>query len=115
MPSHKSRSLKKSSLASKVKKVGSPKLISVKKSPLKDKKLRATFSDGTHTDFGYAGMSDYTKHKDKARRARYIARHKARENWGNYKSRGALSRYILWGDSTSLRENVARYKRKFGI
>ena len=28
-----------------------------------------------HTDFGARGMSDFTKHKDKERRSRYITRH----------------------------------------
>jgi hypothetical protein len=33
-------------------------------SPLKSKKYRATFDDGTHTDFGFAGMEDYTQTGD---------------------------------------------------
>jgi hypothetical protein len=82
-------------------------------SPIEGKKLRATFSDGTHTDFGAAGMDDYTKTHDKDQRLRYLMRHRKNENWANPKSAGALSRYILWGESTSVEANLAAYKRRF--
>lgn len=81
------------------------------KSPIKGKKYRAYFSDGTHTDFGASGYSDFTKHKDPSRMKRYLARHKKREDWGNLKSPGALSRYILW-NKPSLSASVADYKRR---
>lgn len=93
---------------------GKLRLLKITKSPIKTKKLRATFSDGTHTDFGYKGMSDYTKHKDSARKQRYIARHKKREHWNSPKSAGALSRYVLW-NKPSLRGSISDYKRKFGL
>lgn len=87
------------------------------RSPNPDKKWRAIFTDEdgkeTHTDFGSAGMSDYTIHKDKLRRARYLARHRARETWSNPKTAGALSRWLLWGDSTSIETNVRAFRRKF--
>ena len=66
------------------------------------------------THFGAAGMSDYTKHKDKKRKTRYLTRHKKRENWSNYMSAGALSRWILWNKKT-LRESKADYKRRFNL
>jgi hypothetical protein len=71
------------------------------------------FDDGTHTDFGAAGMDDYTITHDKDQRTRYLTRHRKNENWNNPKSAGALSRYILWGDSTSIETNLAAYKRRF--
>ena len=43
---------------------GKLRLVKISKSPKAGKKLRAVFSDGSHTDFGSAGMSDFTKHKD---------------------------------------------------
>ena len=64
--------------------------------------------------FGAAGMSDYTKHKDKKRKTRYLTRHKKRENWSNYMSAGALSRYILWGEPT-LRASIQKYKNRFNL
>ncbi len=92
--------------------------VTIKASPKAQKKLVATFTraDGTTktTHFGSAGMDDYTRTKDKEQRARYIARHKKRENWSDPESAGALSRYILWGDSTSQRTNIASFKRRFG-
>ena len=47
----------------------------VVKSPVKGKKYRARLSDGTHVDFGAAGMADYTTHRDPRRMARYLRRH----------------------------------------
>ena len=89
-------------------------LVKVVRSPVKGKKLRAVFSNGRHTDFGASGYSDFTKHKDTARRSRYIARHSKRENWRNFRSPGALSRYILWNKPT-LRGSIADYKRRFKL
>jgi hypothetical protein len=93
------------------------KLLSIKRSPKKDKKYMATFSRNGRikkVHFGARGMSDYTKHKDSKRKSRYIQRHKKRENWSEPTSPGALSRYILWG-KPSFRESVAAYKRKFHL
>ena len=84
-------------------------------SPNPEKKWRAEFDDGTHTDFGSAGMDDYTKTGDKERRALYLIRHSKNENWRDYKSAGALSRFILWGDSTSIATNLTAYKRRFNL
>ena len=86
----------------------------VSRSPLKGKKLRAFFSDGTHVDFGAAGYSDYTKHRDPARKERYILRHRAQENWRSPKARGTLSRFVLWNKPT-LAASIADYKRRFGL
>ena len=78
-------------------------------------KYIATFGDGTTTKFGAAGMDDYTKTGDKDQQLRYLTRHRKNENWNNPKSAGALSRYILWGDSTSIATNLAAYKRRFNL
>jgi hypothetical protein len=75
----------------------------------------AEFKDGTHTRFGAVGYDDYTTGHDKEQRDRYIARHQARENWNNPKSAGALSRWILWGESTSLLANQRAYERRFNL
>ena len=96
------------------------KLQSVKPSPNPDKKLVATFvkDDGSTktTHFGAAGMDDYTKTKDPEQRRRYIERHgRGAENWRDPTSAGALSRYILWGESTSLARNIAAFKSKFNL
>ena len=104
------------------------KLKSVVKSHKPDKKWDATFiyRDGHEKTipFGakkqvngtWVDMSDYTKHKDKTRRARYLARHSGMgENWSKPDTAGALSKWILWGPSTSFRKNVQTFKRRFNL
>ena len=46
--------------------------------------------------FGASGMSDYTIHKDEARKQRYINRHKALEDFNNPETAAYYSRWILW-------------------
>jgi len=102
--------------------------VTLTKSPISKKKWRATFThedgkggDGapsrgvTHTDFGDSSMEDYTQHHNPLRRANYLSRHKARENWRDPTSAGSLSRHLLWGDSTSLQQNFRNFKRKFSL
>ena len=40
-------------------------------------------ASGKKVLFGAIGYEDYTIHKDPIRKARYIARHKNKENWTN--------------------------------
>ena len=92
-------------------------LISITKSSKSGKKLMAKFrgKNGREktTHFGASGMDDYTLTKDKAARKRYRQRHKKDLRTGDPTRAGFLSYYILWGDSTSRRENIASYKRRF--
>ena len=46
--------------------------------------------------FGQASASDFTIHKDEARKQRYINRHKKNENWNDKDSAGDWSRWLLW-------------------
>jgi hypothetical protein len=78
------------------------------------RKYTAFFDDGSKTSFGQYGASDYTMHKDEARRERYRARHKKDLDTKDPKRAGYLSYYILWGDSTSLQQNVKDYNKRFG-
>ena len=77
------------------------------------KRYTAVFADGTRTHFGLAGGSTYIDHRDKGKRAAYVARHRPGEDWSDPKSAGALSRYLLWGESTSLAANVRTYRKTF--
>ena len=91
----------------------------IKKSTNPKKKYMAVFYDNNKkkvktTHFGSSGMSDYTKHKDKSRKRRYLTRHRDREKWNDYMSAGSLSRYILWGEPT-FRASVQKYKKKFNL
>lgn len=89
--------------------------VEIKPSTSKGKKFMAIFYDGDNkiktTHFGAAGMSDFTKNKDEARKQRYLDRHSG-ENWNDYKSAGALSRYVLW-NKPSLQASIADYKKRF--
>lgn len=90
------------------------------KSSNSKKKMTAIFyKDGKKiktTHFGAKGYDDYTKTKDKKQRTRYINRHtNSSENHSDYKSAGSLSRYILWGNSTSIRQNISSYKNRFNL
>jgi hypothetical protein len=84
------------------------------KSPIKGKKYRAVFyrngEEFKHTDFGAEGMSDYTIHKDKERKERYINRHKKNEDWEDPFSAGALSRFVLW-EKPNLKSSWNFYKK----
>jgi hypothetical protein len=114
--SHKKSSHKKSHKRSSTKRSGL-KLVSIKKSPKKDKKLVATFEQNGRTKqvhFGAAGMSDYTKHKDLQRKHRYENRHKKNENWNDPTTAGALSKHILW-NKPSLKASISDFKKKFGL
>jgi len=94
------------------------KFVSLKRSTDPDKKYMATFEDNGRTKtthFGAAGMTDYTLSKDPERRAAYLRRHQANENWNDPTSAGALSRWLLWGPSTSLRENLNAFIKRFGL
>jgi len=84
-------------------------------SPLKKKKWRAEFDDGTHADFGDPAYEDYTQHGDEKRRASYRARHKPMLDKTTPKDPAYLSYYLLWGDSKSLEQNIRNYKKRFNV
>jgi len=94
-------------------------LLSVKKSDRPEKKFMAEFEMDNgrkrRTYFGAAGMDDYTITKDKEQRKRYRERHQKDLKTDDPTRAGFLSYYLLWGDSTSLRENIRMYKKKFNL
>ena len=99
--------------------MGEFKLVSIKPSTKSGKKLMATFENKKNkrqsvTYFGASGYDDYTTKKDKEQRARYRSRHKG-DNLSNPRSAGSLSWNVLWGNSTSKRDNIAAFKRKFSL
>ena len=92
----------------------------VEKGTGKNKKLKAIFYDAEGkkiktTQFGDSRYEDYTQHKDKKRRSKYLTRHKKDLEKGNYMNAGYLSYYILWGASTNLKKNIQAYKRRFKL
>jgi hypothetical protein len=94
-------------------------LKTIRRSHKKDKKFDAVFeyADG-HTKtvpFGQKGYSDFTKHKDKTRRARYLKRHSGMgEHWNQPDTPGALSKWILWNKPT-FSASVADFKKRFNL
>jgi len=101
------------------------KLISVKPSDKKEKRLVASFclcegeskccdKKKKKVHFGYKGGSTYIDHKDDKKKDAYIARHKVNENWNDPTTAGALARYILWNKKT-LSESIADFKKRFNL
>lgn len=93
-------------------------LESITESPSKGKKLKAVFrldTGRTRTiHFGAKDYDDYTIHNDKNRRANYIRRHAAREDFNNPLTAGALSRWILWNKKT-LEASIRDFCRRFDL
>jgi hypothetical protein len=93
------------------------KLINIKKSNKSGKKLMATFDTNGRRKvihFGAAGMSDFTKHKDKIRRNRYIFRHLKDYRTGDPSRAGYLSMFVLW-NKPSLQASIADYRRRLNV
>jgi len=77
-------------------------------------KWKAIFKDGKTTKFGASGMGDYTLTGDKEARRLYRIRHKKDLDTNNPQRAGYLSYYILWGDSTSITQNMKSFNKMFG-
>ena len=95
------------------------KLLKVVKSDSPGKKWKAVFETDSGrtktTHFGDSSAQDYTITHDKEQRDRYRTRHKKDLETGDPTRAGFLSYYVLWGDSTSFDQNLASYRRKFGL
>ena len=102
------------------------KLEKVVKSDAKGKKFTAYFcmckgeskcceGDKKKVHFGQENADDYTITKDKEQRDRYRKRHKKDLDTKDPTRAGYLSYYLLWGDSTSLQQNIKDYKKRFNL
>ncbi len=100
------------------------KLISIKPSTNKDKKLMATFEQDNGrqvtTHFGAKGFKDFTIYSKqdpklaKQKKESYLARHRVNEDWNDVMSPGALSRWILWSEPT-IEASIKKFKKKFDL
>lgn len=99
------------------------KLIGIRPSTNKDKKLMATFEEKGREKtihFGAKGLMDYTKYYKqdkevaKVKRDAYLARHRTNENWNDPTTAGSLSRWILWNMPT-VEASVKDFKKKFNL
>lgn len=88
------------------------------RSPNKNKKYRIVTPEFISVDFGQAGASDYTIHKDQDRKYRYISRHIKREYkfWdkSGIQTPSFWSRWLLWNLPT-LEESIKDIENKFNI
>jgi hypothetical protein len=98
------------------------KLLAIEHSTSPGKKWMAVFrTDAGRTrkiHFGASGMDDYTLTHDKAQRDRYRVRHAKdlqTDAGRTGVSAGALSYYILWGDSVGMGQNILAYKKRFSL
>jgi hypothetical protein len=64
--------------------------------------------------FGAFGYSDFIQHGDKARKQRYLNRHRKNEDWSDPTTPGALSRFILWNKPT-LEDSIKDFIKRFDI
>lgn len=100
------------------------KLIYIKPSTNKDKKLMAKFEKDNGrtitTHFGQASAMDYTKYYKRdpriaeQKKDAYIARHKVTEDWNNPTKPGALSRWILW-ELPTIEASITKFKKRFNL
>ena len=82
------------------------------KSDRPDKKYFIITNDNKKIYFGQASSSDFTLHKDEARKQRYINRHKKNENWNNKDTAGFWSRWLLW-EKPTIKESYEYIKNKY--
>ena len=66
--------------------------------------------------FGAAGYSDFPKHKDEARRQRYIKRHEKNEDWNKsgIDTPSFWALYLLWNKPT-IQESYNDIKRRIKV
>jgi hypothetical protein len=89
------------------------KIIKIINSPVKNKRFRVYLDDNTYYDFGLKDpkFGTYIDHHDKEKRENYRRRHLGnkieRERITTYSPSPSLfSYYLLWGDNTSLKDNI---------
>jgi hypothetical protein len=106
-----------------------PKLLRVVPSATREKKYDAVFrlaeggaADAREKVVSFGGRrengvpyDDYLNSGNRMKREAYIARHRVNEDWTDPMSAGTLSRYLLWGDSRKMSENLRAYRRRFGV
>jgi hypothetical protein len=81
----------------------------------KGKRFMVTFENGKTIHFGMLGGKTYIDEGDKAKRTAYLQRHQKNEDWNDPYSAGAVSRWILWGDSKDLEANHMAFMKKFKV
>jgi hypothetical protein len=96
--------------------------ISESEKPLKKLKAVFTLENGKTKTIHFGAIrengkpyDDYTLTHDKVQRERYIKRHAHKENFDSPMTAGSLSRWVLWGNSTSKATNIREFKKRFNL
>ncbi len=97
--------------------------LEIKNSNAKGKRFVAIFTDdkgkSKKVNFGLKNpkKGTFIDHGDKELRKNYIARHEVNEKkfYKDPMRAATLSRFILWGTSTSLKQNIETYKNKYNL
>ena len=78
------------------------------------KKYDARIDGSKIVSFGQKGASDFTKHKNSDRKARYIDRHKKNEGWtkSGAKAAGFYSKHVHWNKLT-FKASIDDISKKF--
>jgi hypothetical protein len=84
--------------------------VQISDSNRKDKRLQAKFDDKT-VHFGARGGETFVDHGSQAKKEAWIARHKARENWADMQTAGALAKHVLW-NKKSIAESIKDLNRR---
>ena len=92
--------------------------VDIKRSTRNDKRYQAIFTDSnnntTTIHFGYDRGSTFIDHNNEDKKKAWIARHKIRGDFNNYKSASSLAKHILWNKPT-LTASINDYKKKFNL
>ena len=88
-------------------------LLKIEKSNRLNKRFMAIFSNGKKIHFGLKGGSTYIDHYNVLKRLNYLKRHEVNENWDDPYTAGTLAAYLLWGNNTSLKDNIKEFNRVF--
>lgn len=94
--------------------------LTIKKSDKPEKKYKALIKYNDKQEkpkvvyFGASNYLDYTIGATEQQRKSYRARHDKEKNQ-KFDTPGALSYWILWGDSTDINKNIADYKKRYNL
>ena len=79
----------------------------------KNKRFKATFTNGTTTKFGQSNpkQGTFLDHKDMTLRKNYIKRHLRDLDTNDFTRAGFLSLFLLW-DKPTLKESITSYNKR---
>lgn len=64
--------------------------------------------------FGDNRYEDYTQHKNKERKRKYMIRHFQNEDWNDIYTKGFWSKNLLWNKPT-IEQSIADIEKKYGV